>query len=157
MPGEARILSLLPLGVKRLHSDAQLPTQADDGAAGLDLYAYLENPGFYGFIRPGDRVTIPTGIAIELPKGHVGLVCPRSGLARNHGITVLNAPGVIDESFRGEVNVLLVNHSLELFKLKHGDRIAQLVIVPVARVQIEVVETLSETTRGTGGFGSTGR
>ena len=140
------------LRVKRLSPRAELPRYATDGAAGLDLSAALEAPLV---IAPGERALVPTGIAIALPPGHEGQVRPRSGLAVRHGVTVLNAPGTIDEDYRGEVKVALVNHGREPFVVDPGSRIAQLIVAPVTRVAVEEGE-LDETSRGAGGFGHTG-
>jgi len=146
------------LRVHRLKpSLATLPSYASDGAAGLDLSAALTQPLT---LVPGQRAAVPTGLAIALPAGHEGQVRPRSGLSRKHGITVLNAPGTIDEDYRGEVAVLLVNLGQEPYTIHTGDRIAQLVVCPVTRVQVEAVEeleALGQTDRAGGGFGSTGR
>ena len=125
------------------------------GAAGLDLVAAPEG-GQPLKIGPGGRILVPTGISIALPPGHEGQIRPRSGLALKEGVTCLNSPGTIDEDYRGEVKVLLVNHGEGEVTIRPGDRIAQLVVAPVARVEVAVVPTLSETQRGTGGFGSTG-
>jgi dUTP diphosphatase len=136
---------------------ARLPAYASATAAGLDLCAALETPLTLG---PGERAAIPTGLSIALPPGHEGQVRPRSGLASKHGVTVLNAPGTIDEDYRGEVAVLLVNLGREPYAIAPGDRIAQLVVAPVARVALETVVQLSAlgvTERGSGGFGSSGR
>jgi dUTP pyrophosphatase len=130
------------------------PRYASDGAAGLDLAAALDAPMTIG---PGERALVPTGIAISLQVGHEGQVRPRSGLAAKFGITVLNSPGTIDEDYRGEVKVILQNHGSEPFVVNHGDRIAQLVVAPVTRVTVILTDALDETTRGAGGFGSTGR
>jgi dUTP pyrophosphatase len=141
--------------VKRLHSAATEPRYASEGAAGLDLRAAIASPMT---IAPrGGRAAVPTGIAIALPPGHEGQVRPRSGLAARHGVTVLNAPGTIDEDYRGEVQVLLVNHGDEPYEVAPGERIAQLVVAPVVRVDVETVDELDATPRGSGGFGSTGR
>ena len=107
-------------------------------------------------LEPGARAAVPTGLAIALPSGHEGQVRPRSGLARRHGVTVLNSPGTVDEDYRGEIMVLLVNLGTEPHRIERGDRIAQLVVAPVTHVRIEE-SGLDETTRGSGGFGSTGR
>lgn len=123
------------------------------GAAGLDLSAALDAPVT---LAPGARALVPTGLVIELPAGHEAQVRPRSGLAIKHGITVLNAPGTIDEDYRGEVGVALINLGSEPFIIETGLRIAQLVIAPVARVELEEAAMLGETQRGTGGFGHTG-
>jgi dUTP pyrophosphatase len=145
------------LRVHLLRPDARMPRYASDGAAGLDLHAALDAPLT---IEPGERRAVPTGLAIALPSGHEGQVRPRSGLAIKHGVTVLNAPGTVDEDYRGEVQVLLVNLSREPYTIAPGDRIAQLVVAPVVRVALEQVaegEALSVTARDRGGFGSTGR
>lgn len=136
---------------------AQAPVQATPGAAGWDLRARVDD---VVRIEPGARVAIPTGIRLALPVGYEGQVRPRSGLAREYGVTVGNAPGTVDSDYRGEVLVLLVNHGAHDFDIRPGDRIAQLVIAPVPQVRIvEVgsVEALGATVRGEGGFGSTGR
>jgi dUTP pyrophosphatase len=136
---------------------AALPRYATEGAAGLDLTAALEQPLV---IEPGARALVPTGLAIELPARCEGQVRPRSGLAFKHGVTVLNAPGTIDEDYRGEVQVLLVNLGQAPHVIRPGDRIAQLVIAPVLQVevvQVDDAEKLGASTRGQGGFGSTGR
>jgi dUTP pyrophosphatase len=143
------------LKVKKLDHAKELPLPAfqTDGAAGIDLCAAVET-----LLVPGNWEAIPTGIAIELPPGYVGLVCPRSGLAVRSGLTVLNSPGVIDEDYRGEVHVPLINHNPNIGRIiEKGDRIAQLLIVKVERVNIAEITELSETARGAGGFGSTGR
>lgn len=143
------------LRVARLRADAVLPRYATDGAAGLDLSAALDEPLL---VEPRARVRVPTGLVIALPPGHEGQVRPRSGLAFKHGLTVLNAPGTIDEDYRGELAVLLVNLGAEPVRILPGDRIAQLVIAPVTRVTVELaeLEALEQTARGSGGFGSTG-
>lgn len=129
------------------------PAYQSPGAAGLDLSAAVEEPIV---LTPGERRLIPTGYAVAIPPGFEGQVRPRSGLALRHGVTVLNAPGTIDSDFRGELRVLLVNHGSEAFVVKRGDRIAQLVICPVAEAELVEVEELSGTARGDGGYGSTG-
>jgi dUTP pyrophosphatase len=141
------------LPIARLKDEAVLPTRAHEGDAGLDLYACEA-----AHIGPGERWGIGTGIAVEIPAGHAGLVLPRSGLASKHGITLVNSPGLIDAGYRGEIRVLLLNTDpAETFRVQPGDRIAQLVITPV--VLAEPLETagLAESTRGDGGFGSSGR
>lgn len=140
--------------VMKLKPSASLPIRATAGAAGMDLCACLDAPVT---LAPRARALVPTGIALALPEGHEGQVRPRSGLAAKHGITVLNAPGTIDEDYRGEVKVILVNLSDETFVIAHGERIAQLVVAPVTKVAIEEVSSLDDTARGAGGFGSTGR
>ena len=141
------------LPVLRLDPRATLPARAHAGDAGLDLVAVEAVE-----LGPGERARVRTGIAIELPPGHAGLVVPRSGLAANHGVTVLNAPGLVDAGYRGEVAVLLLNTDRETpFRVEPGDRIAQLVVVPVALAQPVEAAALGDTPRGEGGFGSTGR
>jgi dUTP pyrophosphatase len=134
-----------------------LPEYASAGAAGLDLRAGIERSLT---LQPGARTAVPTGIAIALPAGYEGQVRPRSGLAMRHGIGMVNAPGTIDEDYRGEVHVLLINLGQDPYVIEPGDRIAQLVVAPVTRVKLQAVDTVEElgtTERGTGGFGSTGR
>jgi dUTP pyrophosphatase len=132
-----------------------LPRQQTSGAAGVDLCAALAD-GDILELSPGRRAVVPTGISIALPAGFEGQVRPRSGLAANHGVTVLNAPGTIDADYRGEIKVILVNHGEAPFTIRRGDRIAQLVIAPVVQAAWAEAETLDETARGVGGFGSTG-
>jgi dUTP pyrophosphatase len=142
-----------PLHVPVQRVDAQLPlpayARADD--AGLDLHAAEAVT-----LKPGDRLLVPTGIALAIPPGFAGFVLPRSGLALRHGVTVLNTPGLIDAGYRGEVKVLLVNHGREAVTLSRGDRIAQLVVQRVERVVLAPVADLPASARGAGGFGSTG-
>jgi len=142
---------------KRLSNGSDLPepTKASAGAAGLDLTAASE-AGKDIVLPPGARALVPTGFAIEIPPGFEGQVRPRSGLALKHGVTVLNSPGTVDSDYRGEIGVILVNHGSEPYVVQRGARIAQLVIAPVAPVEIEVIVSLGGTTRGEGGFGSTG-
>ncbi len=140
--------------VLRLRDDARVPSYATSGAAGLDLAACIDTPIA---IPPGQMRAIGTGLAIALPAGHEAQVRPRSGLAAKHNLTVLNTPGTIDEDYRGELRVLLINLGVEPFVVSHGDRIAQLVVMPVPRVEMHLVERLPPSDRGAGGFGSTGR
>ena len=135
-------------------TDLPLPSYQSSSAAGLDLLAAVSASGTE--IAPGGTAMIPTGIAIALPPGFEGQVRPRSGLAANHGVTVLNAPGTIDCDYRGEVFVILINHGANSFAVTRGMRIAQLVVAPVATAQIREVASLDLTTRGSSGFGSTG-
>jgi dUTP pyrophosphatase len=139
---------------RRLRSDALPPRYMSDGAAGLDLSAALDAAIV---VAPWARVAVSTGLAIELPVGFEGQVRPRSGLARKHGLTVLNAPGTIDADYRGEVVVLLVNLGQDPVQIAPGDRIAQLVIAEVSRALLVEVEALDDSVRGAGGFGSTGQ
>ncbi len=140
--------------VKRLRPRTMLPHYMTNGAVGLDLAIANECPIT---LRPGDRATAATGIAVAIPPGYEGQIRPRSGWARRHGVTVLNAPGTVDADYRGEIEVVLVNLGHTAVTISHGDRIAQLVIAPVIRAEIVEVEELESTERGKGGFGSTGR
>jgi dUTP pyrophosphatase len=144
--------------VRRLpHAEGlALPAYQTEHAAGLDLVAAVGEHDALT-LAPGERALVPTGLALALPPGFEGQVRPRSGLALKHGITVLNAPGTIDADYRGEVSVVLINHGSEPFVVRRGERIAQLVIAPVSRAQLSVTAVLSETSRGPGGYGSTGR
>ncbi len=145
--------SRVELPIQRLRSDAALPRFASELAAGMDLAAALDEPRI---IDPGTWAAIPTGLAMAVPPGYEAQVRPRSGLALRHGVTVLNAPGTIDADYRGEVKVLLINHGREPFVVRHGDRVAQLVLARHDSPVIREVRVLDETSRGTGGFGSTG-
>ena len=130
-----------------------LPAYQTSEAAGFDLVAAVSEPLA---LAPGERTLVPTGLTMALPSGHEGQVRPRSGLAAKHGITVLNTPGTVDADYRGEVKVILINLGTEPFVIERGMRIAQMVIAPVVQVEFAEVDTLSDTTRGAGGFGSTG-
>ena len=144
------------VAVKRVRDSANplpLPVYQSPLAAGLDLHADIAEPVS---LRTGERRLIPTGLAFEIPPGFEAQVRPRSGLALRDGVTLLNSPGTIDADYRGEVSVLLVNLGASEVTIRRGDRIAQLVVAPVSRVTLKEVDTLSETTRGTGGFGHTG-
>jgi len=142
----------VPLRVRRLDPAARLPVRAHDDDAGYDLHALHA-----ASLAPGERATVATGIAIELPVGHAGLVVPRSGLAARHGIAIVNAPGLIDAGYRGELKVLLLNTDPSAtFEIAPGDRIAQLVVIAVAAPEVVEADTLGSTARGEGGLGSTG-
>jgi dUTP pyrophosphatase len=142
----------MTLKVRRLDARARLPSRAYPGDAGLDLYA-LED----GVLDPGERASVRTGIAVEIPDGEAGLVLARSGLAARHGIALVNAPGLIDSAYRGEVRVLLLNTDRDsAFTISGGDRIAQLVLVKVQTPGVVEVEELAVSDRGVGGFGSSG-
>ncbi|MDX6588861.1 MAG: dUTP pyrophosphatase [Solirubrobacterales bacterium] len=146
-------MTSLEIRVAKLTDDALLPTRAHDGDAGLDLYASEA-----AHIGPGERWSVGTGIALEIPDRHAGLVLPRSGLAREHGIALVNGPGLIDPGYRGEVRVLLLNTDpAETFRVEAGDRIAQLVLTPIALAEPVEAEALADSTRGESGFGSSGR
>lgn len=138
----------------RLEPGAQAPSYQTDGSAGADLRAYLAAPLT---IAPGKRALVPTGMSLELPPGYEAQVRSRSGLAASRGIACLNAPGTIDSDYRGEVKVILMNHGDDAFTVEPGDRIAQLVVAPVSRAEFEPADGLSDSARGSGGFGSTGR
>ena len=141
------------LQLKKLDPRAIVPTRAHDGDAGLDLCS-LEAVT----LEPGQRARVATGLAIELPDGHAGLIIPRSGLAAKHGISIVNSPGLIDQGYRGELQVLLLNTDSSLaVTLDAGERIAQLVVVAVAALTPREVDTFSESSRGDQGFGSSGR
>jgi dUTP pyrophosphatase len=139
------------LKVKKLSEDAMLPRYAHPGDAGMDLYASEDLE-----IGPGQSCMVRTGIAIEVPTGTEAQVRPRSGLALKRQVTVLNTPGTIDEGYRGEVGVILINHGAEPFSVTRGMKVAQMVVKPVVTVEVKEVDELSDTPRGTGGFGSTG-
>ena len=142
----------MTLRFSHLHPHARPPAHAHDGDAGYDLHAAEA-----ARLEPGDRASIGTGIAVAIPEGCAGLVLPRSGLAARHGIALVNAPGLIDSGYRGEVRVLLLNTDRsEPFDIRPGDRIAQLVVAPVAAPEVVEVDDLGATARGAGGFGSTG-
>ncbi len=136
------------------HEDVQLPQKMSELASGYDLYAAVTEPIT---IAPGERQLIPTGIAISMPAQLEAQIRPRSGLAYKHGITTLNTPGTIDADYRGEIKVLLINHGQEPFTIQRNERIAQMVFQHVPKIEFEQVQELTETVRGTGGFGHTGR
>lgn len=142
------------LQIKKLRPDAVMPRYMTEQAAGLDLCAAIDAPIE---LAPRARAAIGTGLAIALPEGFEGQVRPRSGLAREHGVTVVNAPGTIDSDYRGEVSVLLVNLGDHAVRIERGMRIAQLVVAPVVQAELVEVDELDATARGAGGFGSTGR
>jgi dUTP pyrophosphatase len=143
------------IGVVRLAhgADLPLPSYESPGAAGMDLRAAVDAPVV---LAPGGRAAVPTGIAIALPEGFEGQVRPRSGFALREGVTALNSPGTVDSDYRGEVKVILINHGTDAVTIRRGDRIAQLVVAAVARADWSEMESLDETGRGQGGFGSTG-
>ena len=143
-----------PIQVKKLHPKAILPTYGSAEAAGADLYACLEAPAVIG---PGETVWIPTGIALEVPKGCAGLVYARSSMGAKRDLAPANKVGVIDSDYRGEIRVVLHNHGSRVQQVEPGERVAQLLITPVYTPGFTEVEELSDTQRGTGGFGSTGK
>ncbi|MDN5293644.1 MAG: dUTP pyrophosphatase [Eubacteriales bacterium] len=134
--------------------DLPLPAYMTAGAAGMDLYAAVEEEVV---LHPGERRLIPTGLYISLPPGYEAQIRPRSGLALRHGISMVNTPGTIDSDYRGEIGVILINHGREPFTVRRGDRIAQMVVSRVERVEWEEVDVLDESERGSGGFGHTGK
>lgn len=142
----------MEIELKQLDKNLPVPEYAYEGDAGCDLYSRINVK-----LKPGERYLVPTGIAIAIPQGHAGFVQPRSGLAAKHGISLVNAPGLIDSDYRGEIKVIMINlDPKETFEVKRGDKIAQLVIQKVENVSFKVVDELEETGRGSGGFGSSG-
>ena len=133
-----------------------LPAYQSAHAAGLDLLAAVPEQAPM-ILAPGTHALVPTGLTIALPPGYEAQVRPRSGLAAKHGVTVLNAPGTVDADYRGEIGVLLINHGTAPFTIRRGERIAQMIVAPVSRVELSAANVLPETDRGSGGFGSTGR
>lgn len=144
----------MKINVKKLREAAKLPYRATEGSAGADLYACLEAPVT---VQPDQRATIPVGIAVEIPAGFGGFVFPRSSVACKFGVSLPNCVGVIDSDYRGELCVPVINHSAEPYTINGGDRIAQLVILPVENAVYEYADDLTDTQRGEGGFGSTGK
>lgn len=142
------------VSVKKLRANAALPTYGTAEAAGADLYACLDEAVT---IEPGKTVFVPTGLAMEIPRGYAGLVCARSGIASKRGLAPANKVGVIDSDYRGELTVALHNHGAESQTIEHGERIAQLLITPVLQPGFVQTEELTDTNRGQGGFGSTGK
>ncbi|MBY2988681.1 dUTP diphosphatase [Rhizobium leguminosarum] len=134
-----------------LNSEAQLPSYSTAGSAGMDLSAVCNV-----VVQPGEHVSVPTGLAVEIPAGWEAQIRPRSGHAAHHGVTVLNAPGTIDSDYRGEIVVILINLGKDAFEISVGMRIAQMVIAPAPQADIAVTSTISPSDRGSGGFGSTG-
>jgi dUTP pyrophosphatase len=137
---------------KKLDEELPTPSRARPDDAGLDLHSRVDVT-----LGPSERALVPTGISLAIPAGYTGLVVPRSGLAARHGIGLVNSPGVVDAGYRGELQVALINHGAEPLTLRRGDRVAQLVVVPVSTVELVEVDELPASTRGEGGFGSTGR
>ena len=135
------------------NDDLALPTYATEHSAGMDLLAAVKEPKI---VQPGERFLVPTGLSIALPDGYEAQIRPRSGLALKHGISLVNSPGTIDADYRGEIGIIIINHGAEPFTIERGMRIAQMVIAPYARVQFSEVFELPTSTRGAGGFGSTG-
>ncbi|MCM1990109.1 dUTP diphosphatase [Oceanirhabdus seepicola] len=144
-------LDNMKLNIKRLSSEAILPSFANKGDAGLDMFSIEEK-----IILPGESVLVSTGIAIQLPRNTEAQIRPRSGLALKHSLTVLNTPGTIDEGYRGEIKIILINHGKKEFKVTKGMKIAQMVVKPILDIEVIEVSTLSSSERGIGGFGSSG-
>ena len=139
--------------IKKLSDSVLIPKYETTGSSGMDIAAHIPNNII---IDPGEKALISTGLSIAIPKGYEVQIRPRSGLAAKKNITVLNTPGTIDADYRGEIKVILINHGKEEFVIKNGERIAQMVVCPVVQANLEEVEELSDTIRGSGGFGSTG-
>ena len=140
--------------IKKLNSNVELPNYKTDGSSGLDLMAFVENPIT---LSPKDSILVPTGISIAIPENLEIQIRPRSGLAAKYNISVLNTPGTIDSDYRGEIKIILFNHGSIDFIINNKDRIAQMILMPVHKMELEEVENLPDTLRGKGGFGSTGK
>ena len=140
--------------IKKLNPDVQLPTYKTNGASGMDLMAFIEKPID---LEPNRSCIIPTGLSLSFPKKYEIQIRPRSGLAAKNNISVLNTPGTIDSDYRGELKIIIYNHGKEDFIVNNGDRIAQIVLAPVIKMELEETNSLPETVRGEGGFGSTGK
>ena len=140
--------------VKKFDKNVKLPTYKTSGSSGMDLMAHIKNKKN---INPGKTLIIPTGIAVTVPKNYEIQIRPRSGLAAKKGISILNTPGTVDSDYRGEIKIILINFSKKSFIVKSGDRIAQMILCPVAKGKIKEVKNLPRTVRGKGGFGSTGK
>ena len=145
---------MIKVQIKKLNSKVKVPKYKTDGSSGVDLEAFIENPII---VEPNSSKLIPTGISLSIPQDCEVQVRPRSGLAAESSISVLNTPGTIDSDYRGEIKIILFNHGNEQFVVKNGDRIAQMVLVPIFKFQFEEVNELTQTIRGSGGFGSTGK
>ncbi|MDR0197512.1 MAG: dUTP diphosphatase, partial [Oscillospiraceae bacterium] len=144
----------MTIKIKKIRQDAQIPFRATENSAGADLFALLDGDAL---LKGGGSFLVPTGVAVEIPPGYGGFVFPRSSLSSKHGVSLANCVGVIDADYRGEVKIPLINRGGDDYTIKNGDRIAQLVILPVARADFSETPELSDTGRGAGGFGSTGR
>ena len=140
--------------IKKLNSTVQLPSYKTDGASGMDLMAYIEKPIN---LQPGKSCLVSTGLSVAFPKEYEIQIRPRSGLAAKNNISVLNTPGTIDSDYRGEIKIILVNHSNKNFMINNNDRIAQMVLAPITKMELEETNELPDTVRGEGGFGSTGK
>ena len=140
--------------IKRLSPSVQLPSYKTNGASGMDLMAFIENPIE---LEPGKSCLVPTGLSVAFPEEYEIQIRPRSGLAAKNNITVLNTPGTIDSDYRGELKIILFNHGNENFLINNSDRIAQMILTPIIKMELHETEELPETVRGEGGFGSTGK
>ena len=140
--------------IKKLNTSVQLPSYKTSGASGMDLMAYIEKPFN---LKPGESCLVPTGLSVAFPEEYEILIRPRSGLAAKNNISILNTPGTIDSDYRGEIKIILFNHSNENFIIKNNDRVAQMVLTPIIKMELEETNELPESTRGKGGFGSTGK
>ena len=140
--------------IKKLSSEVLIPKYETAGSSGMDLAAYIQKDVI---INPGDKALVPTGLSLSVPQGYEVQIRPRSGLAAKSGITVLNTPGTIDSDYRGEIKIILINLSKDKFIIKNGERIAQMVVCPIEQVTVKEVSELTDTGRGMGGFGSTGK
>ena len=141
----------MKLKIKKLNSDAILPSYAHKGDAGMDLFSIKDY-----ILKPGERVFIETGLAFEIEEGYEIQIRPRSGLALKYGLSIVNSPGTVDSGYRGPINIILINHGQETFTVNKGDKVAQAVLNKIEKAEIEEVSELSESQRGDGGFGSTG-
>jgi dUTP pyrophosphatase len=142
---------MMRIPLKRLDPDLPVPAHAHPGDGGVDLYARES-----ATLHPGERAIVPTGVAVAIPEGFAALVTPRSGLAARSGLGVVNSPGLVDSGYRGEIKAILVNLGSETIQIERGERIAQMVVVPVSTQEFDIVDELPESSRGAGGFGSTG-
>ena len=140
--------------IKKLNPSVQLPSYKTNGASGMDLMAFLEKPID---LKPGKSCLVPTGLSVAFPAEYEIQIRPRSGLAAKNNISVLNTPGTIDSDFRGEIKIILINHGTENFIINNNDRVAQMVLTPIMKMELEETNELPETIRGEGGFGSTGK
>ena len=140
--------------IKKLSPSVQLPSYKTSGASGMDLMAYIEKPIN---LKPGKACLVPTGLSVAFPEEYEIQIRPRSGLAAKNNISILNTPGTIDSDYRGEIKIILFNHSNENFIIKNNDRVAQMVLTPIMKMELEETNELPESTRGKGGFGSTGK
>ena len=140
--------------IKKLNSSVQLPSYKTSGASGMDLMAYIEKPIN---LKPGESCLVPTGLSVAFPEEYEIQIRPRSGLAAKNNISILNTPGTIDSDYRGEIKIILFNHSNENFIINNNDRVAQMVLTPIIKMELEETNELPESTRGKGGFGSTGK